>query len=205
MALAESMRKFVNDLKASRRSRHGFVKGNRENARNLMAENRKYLQKIHEQNKSRGDQTRAFLKSSKETRMQTYKQTMDDIRNDIKRIHQAKEAITQGAREMLKEFRSDNQLAHKYWASLTSSEPIADPRPAAATTKSAKKDVAKGSGASQETKQTKSPVREAKSDEIKEVKKGANNVDIEEAAKLDVKEETKIETKEDPKAASNKL
>jgi hypothetical protein len=141
MALAESMKNFVNDLKASRRSRHQFVKGNKENAKNIMAENRKFLQDIHAQNKARGEQTRAFLKSSKETRMQEYKQTMERIRGDISRIHQAKEAITQGAREMLKEFRSDNQMAHKYWASLTTDEPIEDTE--TTKSKSAKKENTK--------------------------------------------------------------
>jgi len=124
MALAESMKNLVNDLKASRRSRHEFVKGNREITKNMMAENRKFLQDIHAQNKARAEQTHAFLKSSKETRMQDYKQVMDRIHGDISRIRQAKEAITQGAREMIKEFRADAQMAHKYWASLATDEPI---------------------------------------------------------------------------------
>jgi hypothetical protein len=128
MALAESMKNFVNDVKASRRSRHEFVKGNKENTKNIMAENNKFLQNIHEQNKINAQQTHAFLKSSKENRMQSYKQIMDTIHEDLARIHQAKEAITQGANAMIQEFRQDTQMAHTYWASLSNDEPITEPK-----------------------------------------------------------------------------
>jgi hypothetical protein len=124
MAIAGSMKNFVNDLKASRRSRHEFVKGNRQIAKNIMKDNRRFFEEIHTQNQARAQETRSFLKSSKETRLAEYKQLMDSIHEDITRIHQTKEAITQGARGMLKEFREDNKLAHKYWASLVNDKPI---------------------------------------------------------------------------------
>jgi hypothetical protein len=128
MALAESMKKFVNELKASRRSRHGFVKGNREIAKNIMVENRKALLRVREQNKINAEQTHAFLQSAKEERAQGQKQLMEGIHADIARIRQAKEAIRQGAREMLKELREDTEMAHKYWASLADDEPIEEPK-----------------------------------------------------------------------------
>jgi CHAD domain-containing protein len=128
MALAQSMKDFVNDVKASRRSRHGFVKGNREIAKNIMADNRRFLQNIRTQNKVNAEQTHAFLKSAKETRMENYKKSQESIKATLTRIHQAKEAITQGAHEMVKEFREDAQMAHQYWASLATDEPIAEPK-----------------------------------------------------------------------------
>jgi hypothetical protein len=143
MALAQSMKNFVNDLKASRRSRHEFVKGNREIAKNIMADNRKFLQNIQAQNKVNAEQTHAFLKSVKETRIENYKKSQESIKETLARVHQAKEAITQGAREMMKELKEDNQMAHQYWASLTNDEPIGEPKVATAS-KSAKKVAAEG-------------------------------------------------------------
>lgn len=135
MALAQSMKNFVNDLKASRRSRHEFVKGNREVAKNMMAENRQFLANIRAQNQSIALQTHEFLKSAKETRMQDYKQLMERIHGDISIIHQSKEAIRQGARGMMQEFREDNQRAHQYWASLATDEPIEEPHENTESTK----------------------------------------------------------------------
>jgi hypothetical protein len=126
MALAESMKNFVNDLKASRRSRHEFVKGNRQVAKNIMSENRQFIQNIRAQNKINAQQTHAFLDSSRKSRMEGYNQLMEGIRGDIARIHQAKEAIRQGAHAMMKELREDNQMAHKYWASLANDDPIGE-------------------------------------------------------------------------------
>jgi hypothetical protein len=140
MALAESMKNFVNELKASRRSRHGFVKGNREIAKNIMAENRKAILRVREQNKINAQQTHAFLQSAKEERAQGQKLLMEGIHADIARIRQAKEAITQGARGMLKELREDTQRAHEYWASLADDEPIEEPK---AQTKAEKAKVSK--------------------------------------------------------------
>lgn len=139
MALAVSMKNFVDDLKASRRSRHEFVKGNREIAKNMMAENRKFLGNIRAQNKINAEQTRAFLKSAKEERMQSFKQMMDGIHESIAKIHQAKDAIAQEARGMIKEFREDNQMARKYWASLATDEPIEEPSAPPKPAKGAKK------------------------------------------------------------------
>jgi hypothetical protein len=128
MALAESMKNFVNDLKASRRSRHEFVKGNKKIAKNIMAENRKSLQNIQAQNKANAQQTRAFLESAKETRMENFKKSKEDIKASIGRVHQSTAAIQRGAREMIKEFREDVKMAHGYWASLATDEPIAGPK-----------------------------------------------------------------------------
>jgi hypothetical protein len=126
MALAESMKNFVNDLKASRRSRHEFVKGNRQIAKSIMADNRKFLQNIKAQNKINAEQTHMFLKSAKETRMENLKETKKSIQETLDRIHQSKEAISKGAKAMIKEFREDTEKAHEYWASLSSDEPITD-------------------------------------------------------------------------------
>jgi hypothetical protein len=126
MALAESMKNFVNDLKASRRSRHEFVKGNKQIAKSIMADNRKFLQNIRSQNKINAEQTHMFLKSAKATRMENFKETKKSIQATLDRIHQSKEAISQGAKEMIKEFRQDTQKAHEYWSSLSSNEPITD-------------------------------------------------------------------------------
>jgi hypothetical protein len=126
MALADSMKNFVNDVKASRRSRHEFVKGNRQITKNIMEENNKFLQNIHAQNKTNADQLHAFLKSSKEDRLESFSQLMENIHGDLARIHEAKEAIAQGSRAMMKEFREDAQMAHTYWASLSDDNPIED-------------------------------------------------------------------------------
>ncbi|MFH1565106.1 MAG: hypothetical protein ABIC82_04635 [bacterium] len=139
MALAQSMKNFVNDLKASNRSRHAFVKGNRELTKSMVEDNRKFIQNIHSQNQSVAQQTRDILQSSREVRHQGFKTLMDTIHSDLGRIHQAKEAISQGAKGMMKEFREDNALAHKYWMSTASDEPIEEPK--AAATKSVKKAI----------------------------------------------------------------
>jgi hypothetical protein len=138
MVLAESMKNFVNDVKASRRSRHEFVKGNRENTKNIMADNRKFLQNIQAQNKINAEQTRMFLQSSREARIEDFKKSSASRKNTIQSIHQAKEAIRQGARAMIKEFRDDNEMAHKYWVSLNTDEPIPE-RKSATLGKSSKK------------------------------------------------------------------
>jgi Tfp pilus assembly protein PilE len=127
MALADSMKNFVNDLKASRRSRHGFVKGNREIAKNIMADNRKFLENIRAQNKINAEQTHMFLKSAKETRAENFKRTKEEMKESMDRVHQAVSAIRQGAKGMITEFRSDAVMAHKYWMSLETDDPIEEP------------------------------------------------------------------------------
>jgi hypothetical protein len=142
MALAESMKNFVNDLKASRRSRHQFVKGNREITKNIMAENRKFLQNIHEQNRVNAEQTHALLKSSRESRIEDFKKSKEAIKASIERVHQSTAAIKKGALEMIKEFKDDVQMAHKYWASLATDEPIAEPKTVPAPKSNQKEDKA---------------------------------------------------------------
>jgi hypothetical protein len=140
MALAESMKNFVNDLKASRRSRHEFVKGNREIAKNIMADNRKFLQNIQAQNKINAEQTHAFLKSAKEARIEDFKKAKEAVKATLERVHQSTSAIKQGAQGMIKEFREDAQMAHKYWSSLATDEPIGEPKTATAPKSTKKED-----------------------------------------------------------------
>lgn len=174
MALAESMKNFVNDLKASRRSRHEFVKGNREIAKNIMAENRKFLQNIRAQNKVNAEQLHAFLQSSREARMEDFKKTKESIKATLLRIHQSKEAITQGAREMIKEFREDTQKAHEYWASLATDEPIEEPG----------------------TRKHKASEKEKSAKEVKGEVKGAVKKDVEAEVKKEMTSQAKAEAKE---------
>jgi hypothetical protein len=141
MALAESMKNFVNDLKASRRSRHEFVKGNRETAKNIMADNRKFLQSIRGQNKINAEQTHALLESAKKARLEDSQKLKESIKASIERAHQSVLAIRQGAQGMMKEVREDTQKAHEYWASLSNDDPIGAPKESAAT-KTAKKEDA---------------------------------------------------------------
>jgi hypothetical protein len=128
MALAQSMKNFVNDLKASRRSRHEFVRGNREIAKNIMADNRQFLQNIREQNKINAEQTHAFLQSAKETRVEDFKRAKEASRQTRERVHQAVDAIRQGAKGLIKELQEDTQKAHEYWASLDTDDPIGEPK-----------------------------------------------------------------------------
>jgi len=124
MALAEGMKNLVNDLKASRRSRHAFVKGNKEMTKALQKENQNFFADIHKQNEDLARQTKDFLKSAREEQKQSFKQTMDTVHADIARVRQAKDAIVQGSRAMMQEFRDDSELAHKYWESLSNDDPI---------------------------------------------------------------------------------
>jgi hypothetical protein len=130
MAIAEGMREMVNDLKASRRSRHEFVKGNRQRAADLREENKRYMQTVREQNKVLIDQTHAFLKAAKDEHKASFKQTMDSIRKDIEVVHQSTQAIVQGARGLMKDFSQDSALARKYWMEKDNDEPIPDPHKA---------------------------------------------------------------------------
>jgi hypothetical protein len=172
MALAESMKNFVNDLKASRRSRHEFVKGNKEIAKNMMAENRKFLQNIKAQNKANAQQTHAFLKSAKETRIENFKKSKEDIKASLDRVHQSTMAIKQGASEMKKEFREDVEMAHKYWASLANDEPIAEPKTDSTAGMNAQKAETKPKGEKKEVdaRAKKEAEKDEKSETSKELK-----------------------------------
>jgi hypothetical protein len=130
MALAEGMKNLVNDLIHARRSRHEFVKGNRQMAKALQEENKNFLVTIGEQNKMLAKQTHEFIKASREERKASYKQTMDSVHADLKRVRQASDAIVQGARELNKENREDSELAHKYWQSLSNDELVDELTPA---------------------------------------------------------------------------
>jgi hypothetical protein len=118
MALAQSMKTLVNDLKRQRKARHDFVNGNREIVRQISQENRAHLKQIHDRNRELADQTKQILAASRDARIADFKATMTSIRDDIKRIHESKEAIVQGARGMIDEFRQDHQAAQAYWAEV---------------------------------------------------------------------------------------
>jgi hypothetical protein len=173
MALAQSMKNFVNELKASRRSRHEFVRGNRETTKNIMTENRKFLKNIHEQNKINAEQTHAFLKSANETRAENYKKSQESIKATLDIVHQSTVAIRRGAHDMLKELQEDNQMAHKYWASLSNDEPVEDPK-VATVSKSAKQAGAEGEHS--QLLETKSDAKkETDKDEILKIEKEQKN------------------------------
>jgi predicted phage gp36 major capsid-like protein len=118
MALAQSMKALVNDLKMQRKARHDFVAGNREIVRQMSVENRQYLAQIHAHNQELADQTKQMLQANRAARKADYDATMTSIREDIARIHQAKEAIVAGARGMIDEFREDHKAAQSYWAQV---------------------------------------------------------------------------------------
>jgi len=131
MALAEGMKNLVNGIKASKRARRGFVKGNREQTKALREENRRYLGEIHAQNQSLALQTKEFLKSAKAERAASFKQLKDGIDKDLDIIHQSVGAIRSGAKGYLKELREDATLAHKYWQSLSvDNKPVGEEKPA---------------------------------------------------------------------------
>jgi len=130
MALAEGMKNLVNSLKATKRSRKAFVEGNIAMTKALRAENQNYLANVHKQNQALREQTKQFVKASREERRQSFKQTMDKVHKDLDRVHQAVGAIRGGAREMLREFKEDSALAHKYWQSISTGEEIPESRTA---------------------------------------------------------------------------
>jgi uncharacterized protein YoxC len=151
MPIADAMRKLGNDVKSSRSSRKSYVRGNKEMAKNLMDQNRQFLHSLGEQNKAIAEQTHEFLRSAKEEHLATYKQTMDTIRADVTRIRQSKDAIAQGSRALMKEYREDREQAHKYWATLSDDKPIADPTAKTAKGVSEKKEQRETHGRQSET------------------------------------------------------
>jgi hypothetical protein len=124
MALAESMKTLVNDLKRQRKARHAFVAGNREIVHQMSIENRAYLAKLHQHNKELADQTRQMLQATRDARKADYNATMKSIREDIVRLRQSKDAIIAGARGMINEFREDHKAAQSYWAQVDTDDLI---------------------------------------------------------------------------------
>jgi len=119
MALAEQMRTLVESIRASRDSRRESTKGLRETTKMLRKENQRFLGDIHDQNQSRAQQAREFLKISKETRRESFSNTMAEIRSEIEAIHQNKEGILEEARAIMKDQKEENTTARKYWMSLS--------------------------------------------------------------------------------------
>jgi hypothetical protein len=126
MPLAEGMRKLVNDLKRQRKARHNAVAGNREIVRQMTEENKAYLASIHKRNKAAAAESRQMLKSSGDARKADYAALMKSIREDLDRVHQAKEAITQGSKAAMQEFRDDHKMAQSYWADVATDDLIGD-------------------------------------------------------------------------------
>jgi dsDNA-specific endonuclease/ATPase MutS2 len=175
MPLADSMRQLVNDLKRQRKARHNAVAGNREIVRQMTEENRAFLASIHDRNRQTADQTKQMLSSSAAARKEEFDSLMKNMRADLDRIHQAKEAIVQGAKATIKEHRDDHEMARSYWSQVGTDDLIGeDPVVAKQEPAAASEMPASNAAASSSSKQPK-PIAKKRKTPAKKIKPVTDN------------------------------
>jgi hypothetical protein len=129
MFLSDSMRELVLSIRASKKSRKGFVNGMRQNTKAMQQENRNFLKGIHDSNKARSQELFAFLDSAKQERLANYHATKESIKRSLDAVKQSVSSIRQNSMEFVREMRKDAVLARTYWAMIDSDEPLPEPEP----------------------------------------------------------------------------
>ena len=112
MSLATSMKDLVEDIQASTKDRHAFVKDMSKDVKELIARFGKELEEM-------AKDLRHFLANSEKARKEDFVEMMKDIAEKLGDISKWQKNVRKDARELVKEYAVDNKKAHEYWMSLS--------------------------------------------------------------------------------------
>ena len=111
MSLATSMKDLVEDIQASTRERHAFVKDITKDVKELIARFGKELEEM-------AKDLRHFLANSEKARKEDFAAVMKDIAVRLEDISKWQKGVRKDARELVKEYAADQKKAREYWFSL---------------------------------------------------------------------------------------
>ncbi|MBU1906033.1 MAG: hypothetical protein KJ923_03440 [Candidatus Omnitrophica bacterium] len=154
MSLTASMKSLVEDISASTKDRHNFVRGVvqdvsgiKKDAQALLERFRKEHKDLSIEIKEKAKEVKNFLASGEKTRKEDFASVMEDINNRLTEIHKWQkevradaQTIRRDAQTLIKEYSDDLKEARNIWRSLNSrSVPRKEEQEQADTTSKSKK------------------------------------------------------------------
>lgn len=119
MSLATAMKSLVEDIQASTRERHTFVKDVTKDVKELLARFDKEQEDMREELKEMAKDLRHFLANSEKARKEDFAAVMKDIAGRLDDIRKWQKDVRKDARDLVKEYAADQEKAKEYWLSLS--------------------------------------------------------------------------------------
>ena len=118
MSLATSMKGLVEDIQASTRERHAFVKDVTKDVEALLARFDKEQEDTVKELKELAAEVRKFLSHGEKARKEDFAAMMKDIATRLEDISKWQKDVRKDARELVKEYAADHKAATHHWLSL---------------------------------------------------------------------------------------
>lgn len=125
MSLTASMKSLVEDISASTRERHSFIKEVVQDVQALLERFKKEHKDLSIEIKEKAKEVKNFLATGEKTRKEDFAEVMEDINNRLSEIHKWQkevradaQTIRKDAQTLIKEYSDDLKEARNIWHSL---------------------------------------------------------------------------------------
>lgn len=118
MSLAASMKDLVEDIQASTRERHTFVKDITKDVKALLARFDQEQEDIIQELKRAAAEIKRFLTNSEKARKEDFEVVMKDIAERLDDISKWQQGVRKDAQELVKEYAAEQKKAREYWLSM---------------------------------------------------------------------------------------
>lgn len=119
MSLATSMKSLVEDIQASTRERHAFVKDVTKDVEALLARFDKEQEDVRKELKEMAAEVKRFLSHSEKARKEDFAAMMKDIADRLEDISKWQKDVRKDARGLVREYTADIKAAREHWLSLS--------------------------------------------------------------------------------------
>lgn len=113
------MKDLVEDISASTKDRHAFVRNMSKDVKELLAQFDEEREDMVKELKEMAAEVKKFLTNSEKARKEDFAAMMKDIASRLEDISKWQKGVRKGARELIKEYAADQKEARKYWLSLS--------------------------------------------------------------------------------------
>lgn len=112
------MKGLVEDIQASAKDRHTFVRATVKDVEALLVRFNKEQEDVVKELKEMAAEVKKFLTHSEKARKEDFAVMMKDIAARLEDISKWQKDVRKDARELVKEYAADQKKAREYWLSL---------------------------------------------------------------------------------------
>lgn len=125
MSLTASMKNLVEDISASTKDRHNFVRGVMQDVSGIKKDAQALLERFRKEHKDlsieikeKAKEVKNFLASGEKARKEDFAGVMEDINNCLTEVHKWQKEVRADAQTLIKEYGDDLKEARNVWRSL---------------------------------------------------------------------------------------
>lgn len=119
MSLAASMKSLVEDIQTSAQDRRIFVKDTTKDVKELLVRFDKEQEDIVKELRRMADEIKNFLSQGEKARKEDFAVMIKDIAVQLNDISKWQKDVRRDAKELIKEYATDQKKAREYWLSLS--------------------------------------------------------------------------------------